>query len=86
MKCIKNGSTIKRVKEDVAAKQVKAGWSYCSKAEWKEATRTAAQKKEQEFIDKAVAMLDDATGKTMTEPKVHGLKAKDRKKLNKKKK
>jgi len=85
MKCIKNGSKFKRVDNTAAPKYIKDGWVYCSKAEWKESTRKAIQKKEQIVIDKAVAALDDATTKSINKSKVHGLKAKDRKKQNNKK-
>ena len=39
MKCVKNGTVIKRVSNDVAAFLVGKGWSYISKAEWKLAGR-----------------------------------------------
>ena len=75
MKCIisKSGKTIERVKEDVASKKVASGkWNYCSKEKWKESVRPKVDEK--------------AEAKTVTKKKekAHGLKAKDRKKANKK--
>jgi len=81
MKCIKSksGKTIERVKDEVAKTKVNSGaWSYCSKSEWK-ATRKS----------KMVVGMDmgspDGDFSMVTVSKVHCLKAKDRKKLNKKK-
>lgn len=37
MKCIKNGTQYMNVPEEVAAKNVQAGWSYCPKSEYKKA-------------------------------------------------
>ena len=37
MKCVKNGVNIKRVKDDVVERYIKAGYAYCSKSEWKNA-------------------------------------------------
>jgi len=87
MKCITNGSTIKRVKEEVALKQVNSGqWSYCPKSEWKKDTRNAVEAKEKADMDKAVTDLEKVTEDKIKEPKVHGLKAKDRRKSQGKKK
>lgn len=77
MKCIKSksGKTIERVKDEVASAKVKTGmWNYCPKSEWKKATR----KNITENVGKDESTDDD-------ESKTHGLKAKERKKLNKKK-
>ena len=71
MKCIKNGSTIKRVDDKTASARVADGWKYTSKEEWKKATRKETPKVE--------VVADDKT------EKAHGLKAKDRKKSNRKK-
>ncbi len=35
MKCIKNGSEIRRVSDQDAMDMVKNGWKYCPKHEWK---------------------------------------------------
>jgi len=81
MKCIKSksGKTIERVKDDVAMKKVDSGnWSYCPKSEWK-ATRKS---KTDVVIDVDMGSPD---GDVSVVTKVHGLKAKDRKKMNKKK-
>ena len=37
MKCVKNGSNIKRVKDNVVERFLKSGYTYCSKTEWKKA-------------------------------------------------
>ena len=81
MKCIKSksGKTIDRVKDEVARNKVATGsWDYCPKSEWK-ATRKPTQE--------VVVGVDEgiAGGDITVETKVHGLKAKDRKKLSKKK-
>lgn len=47
MKTVKNGSDIRRVKDEVAATMVKNGWKYCSKSEFK-ATGQKAPVQEQE--------------------------------------
>jgi len=39
MKCIKKGKEIKRVRDNDATVQVKNGWSYCPKHEWKKNVR-----------------------------------------------
>jgi hypothetical protein len=44
MKSIKKGKQVKRVSDDEAAQQVKQGWKYCSKSEWR-AFRDAKPKK-----------------------------------------
>ena len=75
MKCImsKSGKTIDRVKDDVARQKVSTGaWSYTSKENWKNATRKV------EVVDAGI--VDETT--TDVVAKVHGLKAKDRKKTN----
>ncbi len=74
MKCIKSssGKTIERVKDDVAVKKVATGnWSYTSKADWKQRVRNKSTME--------VKTEEPVEGET----KVHGLKAKDRKKQNK---
>ena len=38
MKCVTNGSDVKRVSNDVAMELTKSGWFYCPKALWKEKT------------------------------------------------
>lgn len=38
MKCVTNGSDVKRVPNDVAMELTKGGWFYCPKALWKEQT------------------------------------------------
>ena len=75
MKCIisKSGKTIDRVKDEVASKKVNTGnWAYCAKELWKQRVR-----------NKSTMEVEEVSPETETE-KVHGLKAKDRKKLNKK--
>lgn len=37
MKCIRNGDVIQRVSDQEAVLQVKKGWSYCPKADYKKA-------------------------------------------------
>ena len=77
MKCIKNGSKIKRVDDKTAQLWVNTkGWSYTSKEEWKKDSR-------KNKVEDVVGTVD--TTETVAE-KVHGLKAKDRKKANKRKK
>ena len=74
MKCImsKSGKTIDRVKDDVARQKVSTGaWSYTSKESWKNATRKV------EVVD---AGSVDETSTVVVDEKVHGLKAKDRRK------
>lgn len=45
MKCVKyKGGKITRLKDDLAAKAVEEGASYCSKVEWKNATREGGYK------------------------------------------
>jgi len=39
MKCVKNGTVIKRVSNEVAAYLVGKGWTYVAKSEWKLAGR-----------------------------------------------
>jgi len=80
MKCIisKSGKTIERVKDEVARQKVLTGtWSYTSKESWKKATRKV------EAVDVSDAGTADDTD-TDIPAKIHGLKAKDRKVLNKK--
>ena len=77
MKCIESvyGKTIDRVKDDVARTKVATGkWSFCSKTKWKQLVRKI------EVSDVEVVESTDAS-----DVKTHGLKAKDRKSLNKKK-
>ena len=77
MKCIKNGSKIKRVDDKTAQTMVvSSGWTYTSKDEWKKATRKTV-----------TVNVDDESMKIAEEvpTKEHGLKAKERKKANKKK-
>lgn len=74
MKCImsKSGKTIDRVKDDVARQKVSTGaWSYTSKENWKKTSRKV------EVVDAGI--VDETDSST---EKVHGLKAKDRKKVN----
>ncbi len=74
MKCImsKSGKTIDRVKDDVARQKVSTGaWSYTSKENWKKTVRKV------EVVDAGIV---DETDSSIE--KVHGLKAKDRKKVN----
>jgi len=81
MKCIKSksGKTIERVKDEVAMKKVDSGkWDYCSKSEWK------ATRKSKNDVVMGVDM-GSPDGDTSVVAKVHGLKAKDRKTLSKKK-
>ena len=76
MKCImsKSGKTIDRVKDDVARQKVSTGaWSYTSKESWKKSTRKV------EVVD---AGSVDETSTDSVDEKVHGLKAKDRRKSN----
>lgn len=73
MKCIisKSGKTIERVKNEVAHQKVNSGnWNYCSKEVWKQRIRNKSTME--------VEVAEESA------EKVHGLKAKDRKKLNKK--
>jgi len=35
MKCIKKGAVIKRVANEQAYEEVKKGWNFCPKSEWK---------------------------------------------------
>lgn len=75
MKCImsKSGKTIERVKDEVAHQKVKSGnWSYCNKELWKQRIR-----------NKSTMEVSQDT-EVVTEEKIHGLKAKERKALNKK--
>lgn len=38
MKCVKNGSSVKRVTEQMAERMIKSnGYKYCSKTDWKNA-------------------------------------------------
>ena len=37
MKCVKNGSNIKRVKDNLVERYLNSGYTYCSKTEWKNA-------------------------------------------------
>ena len=39
MKTLKKGKSIKRVSDKDAEQQVKSGWKYCSKQEWREKVR-----------------------------------------------
>jgi hypothetical protein len=39
MKTIKKGKSIKRVSDKDAKQQVKSGWKYCPKHEWKKNVR-----------------------------------------------
>ena len=76
MKCImsKSGKTIERVKDETARQKVSTGnWSYVAKEVWKKATR-----KEETVVD--AGKVDET--ETVVEQKVHGLKAKDRRKSN----
>ena len=76
MKCImsKSGKTIDRVKDDVARQKVSTGaWSYTSKESWKKSTRKV------EVVDSGIV---DETSTESVDVKVHGLKAKDRRKSN----
>lgn len=69
MKCIvsQSGKTIERVKDDVAKTKVDSGkWNYTNKADWKQRVR-----------NKSTA---EVSTDTEVVEKVHGLKAKDRKK------
>lgn len=75
MKCIisKSGKTIDRVKDEVARQKVSTGaWSYTSKENWKKTSRKV------EVVD--AGTVDETT--TDVVDKVHGLKAKERKKSN----
>ena len=70
MKCIvsKSGKTIERVKDDVAKTKVDSGkWSYTSKADWKQRVRNKST-------------MEVSTDADQVDDKVHGLKAKDRRK------
>ena len=81
MKCIKSksGKTIERVRDEVAKTKVATGtWDYCPKSEWK-----ATRKPKNEDI--SGADMGSPDGDKSVVAKVHGLKAKDRKKLSKKK-
>ena len=51
MKTIKKGKKIKRVSDKDAVEQVKLGWKYCSKSEWREKVRDA-KKPEQQNLKK----------------------------------
>jgi len=76
MKCIisKSGKTIERVSEELARKKVLTGaWNYISKELWKKSIRKMPEENS----------ISDETD-TQIETKVHGLKAKERKALNKK--
>lgn len=71
MKCIisKSKETIDRVKNEVADKKVSSGnWNYCPKELWKQRVRNKS----------TMAVVESSN-----DEKVHGLKAKDRKKLSK---
>ena len=41
MKTIKKGKIVKRASDEDAAQQVKSGWKYCPKSEWREKVRDA---------------------------------------------
>ena len=51
MKTIKKGKKIKRVSDKDAVEQVKLGWKYCPKSEWREKVRDA-KKPEQQNLKK----------------------------------
>ena len=78
MKCIKNGDVVKRVSDKVALDKTSNGWEYTSKENWKQyRPKTISPKHIMNEISEE--LLED------TKPgKIHGLKAKDRKKSNKK--
>ena len=71
MKCIvsKSGKTIERVKDEVARTKVETGnWNYTSKSDWKQRVRNKS------------TMVTPITDVDTVDEKVHGLKAKDRRK------
>ncbi len=69
MKCIKSGDKIDRVKDEVARDKVATGkWAYTSKKDWKQRVRNKS----------TMEVSTDAP--VEDEEKVHGLKAKDRRK------
>ena len=47
MKTIKKGKKIKRASDKDAAEQVKLGWKYCPKSEWRERVRDAKKTEKQ---------------------------------------
>ena len=51
MKTIKKGKKIKRVSDKDAVEQVKLGWKYCQKSEWREKV-SDAKKPEQQNLKK----------------------------------
>ena len=48
MKCIKKDEKIKRVTNEVASEEVKKGWKYCPRTEWKKMVRDVKGKEKNE--------------------------------------
>ena len=44
MKCVTNGSEVKRVSESNAKQLIEKGWDFCSKQMWKDSANTSWQK------------------------------------------
>jgi hypothetical protein len=47
-KCIKKGNTIKRVSNEQAYREVKQGWSFCPRSEWKKTSPIHKKNRERE--------------------------------------
>ena len=52
MKTLKKGKSIKRVSDKDAEQQVKSGWNYCSKQEWREKVRDVIVEKPKKKVSK----------------------------------
>jgi len=52
MKTIKKGKIIKRASDEDAEQQVKSGWKYCPKSEWREKVRDAKPVEEKKVEEK----------------------------------
>ena len=52
MKTVKKGKTIKRVSDKDAEQQVKSGWKYCPKQEWREKVRDVKVEKPKKKVSK----------------------------------